>query len=92
MIGLVGSATPNGWDSPDQKMDYDAVTGTWKKTLTLVAGEFKFRLNDAWVWNLGGTTDNLTQGGNNIAVTAGNYTISLTIINGTTGTYKIVKN
>jgi len=92
MIGLIGSATPNGWDTPDQKMDYDAATGTWKITITLVTGEIKFRLNDGWAWNLGGTTDNLTQGGANIPVTAGNYTITLTIINGTTGTFKIVKN
>lgn len=92
MIGLVGSATPNGWNSPDQKMDYDAKTGTWKITIDLVDGEIKFRLNDGWAWNLGGTTDNLTQGGDNIPVTAGNYTITLTIINGTTGTFTIVKN
>lgn len=92
MIGLIGSATPNGWDTPDQKMDYDAASGTWKITLTLVTGEIKFRLNDGWAWNLGGTPDNLTQGGDNIAVSAGNYTITLTIINGTTGTFRIVKN
>ncbi|MDO8929361.1 MAG: SusE domain-containing protein [Bacteroidota bacterium] len=92
MIGLVGSATPNGWGSPDQKMDYDANTGTWNITIDLVAGEFKFRLNDGWAWNLGGTPDNLTQGGANIAVSAGNYTITLTIIKDTTGTFKIVKN
>lgn len=90
-IGLIGSATPNGWDS-DQKMAYDAVSGAWKITLNLVAGEIKFRLNDGWAWNLGGTPDNLTQGGSNLVVTAGNYTIALTIINGTTGTCKIVKN
>jgi hypothetical protein len=92
MIGLIGSATPNGWNTPDQKMDYDSKTGTWSITVTLVDGEIKFRLNDGWAWNLGGTKDNLTQGGNNIAVTAGNYTIKLTIINGTTGTCTIVKN
>jgi starch-binding outer membrane protein SusE/F len=92
MIGLVGSATPNGWNSPDQKMDYDAQSGTWHITIDLVDGEIKFRLNDGWAWNLGGTPDNLTQGGANLPVTAGNYTITLTIINGTTGTCKIVKN
>jgi hypothetical protein len=92
MIGLVGSATPNGWNSPDQKMDYDAKTGTWGITITLVTGDIKFRLNDGWAWNLGGTPSNLKQGGDNIPVTAGNYTIKLTIINGTTGTFTIVKN
>ncbi len=92
MIGLIGSATPNGWDTPDQKMDYNAQTGTWSITLDLIAGEIKFRKNDGWAWNLGGTKDNLTQGGDNIAVTAGNYTITLTIINDATGTCTIVKN
>jgi starch-binding outer membrane protein SusE/F len=91
-IGLVGSATPNGWDTPDQKMDYDAATGTWFITLDLVNGDIKFRLNDGWAWNLGGTPDKLTQGGDNIPVTAGNYTITLTINTDNTGTYKIVKN
>ncbi|MCD6091791.1 MAG: SusE domain-containing protein [Bacteroidales bacterium] len=91
-IGLIGSATPNGWDTPDQKMDYDAKTGTWYITLDLIDGEIKFRKNDGWAWNLGGTHDNLTQGGDNLAVTAGNYTITLTIINDATGTCTIVKN
>lgn len=94
MIGLVGSATPNGWDSPDQKMDYDAQSGTWYITLDLVDGEIKFRKNDGWAWNLGGTPDNLVADGSNIAVTAGNYTITLTITSdaGKTGTCTIVKN
>ena len=95
-IGLVGSATPNDWDSPDQKMDYDAATGTWSITLDLVDGEFKFRLNDGWAWNLGGTEDNLVHNGDNVAATAGNYTITLTITNDTvgseSGTFTIVKN
>lgn len=95
-IGLVGSATPNGWDSPDQKMDYDAATGTWKITLNLVNGDIKFRLNDGWAWNMGGTPDKLTHDGANIPVTAGNYTITLTITNpvqgSETGTFTIVKN
>lgn len=84
-IGLVGSATPNGWDTPDQKMDYNPQNGTWNITLDLIDGEIKFRLNDGWAWNLGGTPDNLTHNGANIAVTAGNYTISLTITNATAG-------
>ncbi|MDP4240750.1 MAG: SusE domain-containing protein [Bacteroidota bacterium] len=85
MIGLVGSATPNGWGSPDQKMDYDAKTGTWYITTTLTDGQIKFRLNDGWAWNLGpatagGPVSNLVHNGQNIDVTAGNYTIRLTIL------------
>jgi hypothetical protein len=100
-IGLVGSATPNGWDTPDQPMEYDPATGTWSITINLVDGEFKFRLNNAWAWNLGyrpGGTDpgDLFHNGDNIAVTAGNYTITLTITqpNGPdeAGSCTIVKN
>jgi starch-binding outer membrane protein SusE/F len=96
-IGLVGSATPNGWNVPDSKMDYNAATGTWDITITLVAGDIKFRLNDEWGWNLGGTTDKLVHNGSNITVAAGNYTIKLTITvfspNGSeAGTYTIKKN
>lgn len=101
-IGLVGSATPNGWDAPDQKMDYDAKTGTWRITLDLVPGAVKFRKNDSWSWNMGfveGTTPGMSgplqQGGvgNDIPITeAGNYTVILTIISDSEGTYEIIKN
>jgi len=97
MIGLVGSATPNGWDTPDQKMDYNAATGTWSITIDLVVGEIKFRLNDGWAWNLGGTPDKLEHNGANLPIAeAGNYTITLTITNETQGSEAgictIVKN
>ncbi|MDT8401660.1 MAG: SusE domain-containing protein [Bacteroidales bacterium] len=95
MIGLVGSATPNAWDSPDQKMEYDQNAGTWSITLELIVGEYKFRLNDGWAWNLGGTPDNLFHDGPNLAISeAGNYTITLTITDfeGELATCTIVKN
>jgi hypothetical protein len=105
MIGVVGSATPNSWNAPDSKMDYILKTGNWAITMdlqpsldgTVLKNEFKFRLNDAWDWNLGGTTTSLTHGGPNIVVAeAGNYTIVLTITNATTGfetgTFTMVKN
>ncbi len=97
MIGLVGSATPNGWDSPDQKMDYNPQNGSWNITIDLVVGEIKFRLNDGWAWNLGGTPEKLEHNGPNIAISeAGNYTISMTITDPTpgteAGTYTLVKN
>lgn len=93
-IGLVGSATPNKWETPDSPMDYDAATGTWKITVTLVDGEIKFRKNNGWSWNLGGTAAALVHDGPNIAVAAGNYTITLTITNdaGELGSFTMVKN
>ena len=93
MIGIIGSATPTGWDS-DTDMDYDAATGTWHITMDLIGGQYiKFRKNDGWAWNLGGELTNLTQGGADILIAEdGNYTMTLTIINDLTGSVSIVKN
>lgn len=98
MIGIIGSATPTGWGS-DTDMDYDAATGRWYITMDLVDGEIKFRKNDGWAWNMGipkGTESELSgsldQGGDNIAIVAGNYTVYFTIASDTAGSYELVKN
>jgi hypothetical protein len=94
MIGLIGSATPNGWSAPDSKMDYNSQTGLWQITLNLVAGAIKVRSNDTWgSINLGlgdatHTQYSLTNlwndgGSKDIPITdAGNYTIVVSIGNG----------
>jgi hypothetical protein len=77
--GLIGSATPGGWDS-DQNMTYDKTTREWSITLDLVAGDIKFRANDAWDLDYGDNEGDLKldKGGSNIAIAAdGNYTITL---------------
>jgi len=78
--GLIGSATPTGWDS-DTDMVYDATTGLLSLTVDLIGGEFiKFRANDAWDVNMGDTGADLAleYGGDDIAVAeAGNYTVVL---------------
>lgn len=102
-IGLIGDATPNGWDAPDQKMEYNPQTGLWSITLDLVVGTMKFRVNDDWSGsiNLGlgdadnpqYTLDNLWNSGSsqNIPIDeAGNYTITLSI--GSTYSATITKN
>jgi len=92
--GLIGSATPDGWNS-DQNMTYDPVSDTWSITIDLVAGEIKFRANDAWDLNYGdtGADGTLNQGGDNIAIaTAGNYTIVLNLSDDSNYTYTITKN
>lgn len=79
--GLIGDATPNGWDS-DQNMTYDVDTKTWSVTLDLVAGSIKFRANDDWALNYGDTNfdGSLEEGGDNIPIAeAGNYTIVLNL-------------
>ena len=81
--GLVGSATPNGWDGPDMKMEYDSYSDTWKAVVTLAAGEVKFRFNNDWGLNYGdnGADGSLENGGANIAVNAGNYLVTLDLNN-----------
>ena len=89
--GLIGSATPGGWDN-DTDMIWDAANHAMTITLDLVPGDIKFRANNDWAVNLGGTPDNLTQGGDNIPIAeAGNYTIKL-YLTGQTGHFTIVKN
>lgn len=77
--GLIGSATPGGWDS-DQNLTYDAASNSWSIQLDLVPGDIKFRANDAWDLNYGddGNDALLERNGANIAIaTAGNYKITL---------------
>jgi hypothetical protein len=91
--GLIGSATPGGWDN-DSNMEYDADTRLLKITINLVAGEVKFRANDAWAINLGdnGANGSAEYEGANIAIAeAGNYTITLDL-KGPIYRYKIKKN
>lgn len=84
-IGIIGSASPNGWDS-DVDMTYvpynkdtKEVNGYWEvKNITLSAGEIKFRANDGWAISWGGELDHLTtKNGGNITVEAGTYDIKL---------------
>jgi len=78
--GLVGSATPNGWDGPDLNLAYDSNTDTWKAIVALVDGQIKVRQNNDWAVNYGDATlDGVLDGDNdnNITVTAGNYLISV---------------
>lgn len=92
--GLIGSATPGGWDS-DQDLAFDPGTGLFSITLDLVPGEIKFRANDDWAWNLGddGNNKSLEYNGANIAVAeAGNYTIVLEIVGVPKYRYTITKN
>lgn len=97
--GLIGNATPTGWDS-DTDMIYDPETRTLKLTIDLTQQDapdngIKFRANDSWDLNLGdnGADGTLEKSGANIGVPSdGNYTVTLDLSNPREYTYSLVKN
>jgi hypothetical protein len=75
--GVVGGATPDPTWGSDFNMTWDATNKVFTITIDLTAGEFKFRADDGWDVNYGGTLNALSPGGDNISVAeAGNYTIT----------------
>ncbi len=52
-IGLIGDATPTGWDADTNLVQTDSVT--WEMDVDLVVGQAKFRENDMWDNSWGGT-------------------------------------
>lgn len=78
--GIIGDATPGGWDA-DTDMTWDAEKMAYIiKDITLKDGKVKFRANDGWDVNVGGSFDDLTDGGADIVVAAGTYDIELYLV------------
>ena len=74
--GIIGSSIPPYDWSADVNMFYNGQRKMWEITGDFKAGEFKFRANDAWDLNYGGSDGTLTAGGANIQLASdGNYTI-----------------
>ena len=82
--GLVGSATPNGWNSPDVEM-YQTGPQEFSIYAELGSGELKFRFNEDWGNNFGdnGNDGTLESGGANIPISAGTYFIVMDLGAGT---------
>ncbi|NNE27305.1 MAG: SusF/SusE family outer membrane protein, partial [Saprospiraceae bacterium] len=86
-VGIIGSATPGGWDN-DTDMAQDATNpDLWTINITLIDGAAKFRTNDDWAVNWGSADFPRgvgEQDGADIPVFAGEYFVSL---NTATGEY-----
>ncbi len=77
--GVVGSGYNDWGATPDYNLT-EVNPGIWVGDIVpLLDGEIKFRLNEDWGFNFGdtGADGTLDDGGDNIAVTAGNYRIVL---------------
>ena len=95
-IGLIGSATPNDWNSPDTELVFNENTNKFEATVTLKDGEIKFRVDNDWGLNWGKfdpsegkNPDQLKPGGANIQVSAGKYKISFNL-NKVVPTYELI--
>ena len=86
-IGLIGSATANGWDA-QTNFEYNAETGAMElKNVTLGEGAYKVRVNDNWgnpwedpyAYNLGGDPNDMTFGGSDIPSEPGVYDITMNL-------------
>lgn len=62
-IGVIGDF--NGWGS-DVALTPNAQFNVWSGEVTLNGGGWKFRMNDGWALNLGGTMDDLVADGSNL--------------------------
>ncbi len=92
-IGIIGSATPGGWDEDTNMYQDPADSNKFFITLDLVAGAAKFRANDNWDVNWGATdfpSGIGTQGGPDIPIpNAGEYQI---MFDTSTGAYTFIEN
>lgn len=91
-VGVIGSFAASGWGSDVVMTSAD--NATWTADLTLAAGDqFKFRFNENWDFNFGGTLSAVTgssnynancvlDGDNYTVAEAGNYTLTLNLLGG----------
>lgn len=90
-LGIIGSATPGGWDSDTDLIRNPSNPFLWSKILTITDGEGKFRANDAWDVNWGASPfpgGVASANGANIPTKAGTYFITF---NTGTGEYYFLK-
>lgn len=91
-IGVIGSATADAWDADQDMTKSEFDPHIWYvKGIELVDGEMKFRLDNDWALNWGGSTPMsgiTTVDGPNIPVTAGTYDVWF---NDLTGRYLLIK-
>ncbi len=84
-IGLIGNATPGGWDNDTDMVEDATAAGVVNLNITLVDGSAKFRVNDDWKYNWGSSTFPSgvgTPGGADIPITGGSYNVTFNVNTG----------
>ena len=73
-VGLIGDGVGGWGDEDDVELVRDPEDGLYKAVgVACSDGEFKVRFDGSWDHNLGGDAEDLSIGGDNIAITAGTY-------------------
>ncbi len=84
-IGIIGDATPGGWND-DTNMTTDVNDPAIQTiNITLTGGSAKFRANDSWDFNWGAAgfpSGTGTYNGDNIPVAAGTYNVTFNVNTG----------
>ncbi len=78
-IGIIGSATPGGWDTDTDLAKDPANPNIWRANVDLVDGAAKFRANDSWDIAWGGTDFPVGVGsltGGDIPIDSGTYVVT----------------
>lgn len=89
---MIGDATVGGW-STETPMTYNKVSNVWTVTTTLAAGSLKFRANNDWAINMGGTAEKLLFNKDNLTSPGtGNYTVTLHLGNDDNSYCSFTKN
>jgi hypothetical protein len=88
--GIVGAATPGGWDN-STALTYNPTSMKWEGTIAMTAGGYKFRANNAWTINLGGSTESLTYDGPDLILdVSGTYLVKLDLSNPRAYSYELI--
>ncbi|NQZ76378.1 MAG: DUF4493 domain-containing protein [Ekhidna sp.] len=74
---IIGEATPGGWDTGTEMTYNDDLASATVSGLSLTDGGYKFRVNQSWDYNLGGSLTELVFDGSNLTATAGIYDITI---------------
>ena len=90
-MGVIGSATPGGWDNDTNLTKNPSNPYLWSGFITLTAAEAKFRADNAWTVNWGAgqfPKGTAVQDGSNIPTQDGTYFVTF---NSGTGEYSFLK-
>lgn len=90
-VGIIGDATPGGWDADTDLIQNPSNPYLWSKIITLTSASAKFRANDDWAVNWGSADFPSGIGvhdGANIPTEAGTYFVTF---NSGTGEYSFLK-